>query len=459
MINVKAGELVKILLILPYDTTYRYEGFFKRSISYAPLTLTTLAALVPPGMNAEIDIIDEGVQKPTYHSKSYDIVGITCVASSAPRAYLLAEYWKKRGAFVVLGGAHPTLMPEEASKYADSVVVGPGEESWPQLLLDYKDGKAQKIYSAAKSDFSACPVPRRDLLPKGKYLSVPTVIANRGCKNACRFCCINRLWGGKGNTRPIEKVVEEVKSLNTKRILLLDPSPNSDKEYSKELLKSLIPLKIKWGGLSTIDIVDDPELLELTVKSGCEGLLIGFESINQSNICMTGKTFNNTLKYKEAVKTLHKNGICVLGCFILGFDNDTAESLLQLPDIVDDFKIDIPRFAVLTPFPGTEIYSGLKAEKRILSEDWALYDSNHVVFRPKQLVPSELQKVYFEVWEKTYSIQRIIKRVVSSCRDKTIMLTANIGFGYYSGNIKRQGKEYIKLLTQSEKSTVDLRSD
>lgn len=430
---------MRILLILPSDSTYKYKGFFKRSLSYAPLTLITLASLVPREFGAQIDIVDEGVQKVCYSKYYYDIVGITCVASSAARAYELASYFKSKGSFVVLGGAHPTLLPNEASEHADAVIVGPGEASWPKLLGDYMSGKAKKIYRCSPSDSLLVPVPRRDLLPKGKYLSVPTVLANRGCSNCCEFCSIHKLWGCKNVTRPIHEVIDEIRLLNTKKILLLDPSPTSNRQYAKELFNALVSLKIKWAGLSTMDTAYDDELLELMIRSGCEGLLVGFESLNQINLNMSRKAFNGVHRYKEAINKFHAGKISILGCFVLGFDHDTKEDFAVIPETIDELGIDIPRFSVLTPFPGTDLYNRLKHEGRILTEDWSLYDTEHVVFEPKNMAPDELGRGLHKIWADCYKIERIIKRCAQMQDNRLLGWLVNMGFRYYS-------KRFSKLI-------------
>ncbi|NLD45646.1 MAG: B12-binding domain-containing radical SAM protein [Clostridiaceae bacterium] len=423
---------MRILLILPYDSTYKYKGFFKRSLSYAPLTLTTLAALVPDEFNAHIDIVDEGVEKLELKNDFYDIVGITCVASSANRAYELAAYFRGKGSFVVLGGSHATLMPEEALKHADAVVAGQGEKAWPELLYDFSKGKAKKVYSCPSTGPLFSPVPRRDLLTAGKYLNVPTIIANRGCSNHCEFCSIHKLSCCCSNLRPVNEVIDEIIQVRAKKILLLDPSPLSNREYAKELFAAMAGQGIKWAGLSTIDIAADEEVFELAVKSGCEGLLVGFESLNQSSLAGCRKTFNSVKGYKEAVAKLHSGGISVLGCFVLGFDDDTLHDFLDLPEIIDELNIDVPRFSVLTPFPGTDLYVRLKKEGRILSEDWSLYDTEHVVFQPQNMTPDELEKALYTIWKRCYGMRRLVKRSINMPQNRLLGLITNLGFRYYT---------------------------
>lgn len=437
---------MRILLILPHDRIYRYRGPFKRLLVCAPLALTTLAALVPEELDAHIDIVDEGVQKPDYEGKVYDVVGITCVASSSTRAYSLTEYWQAKGAFVVLGGVHPTLMPEEAGKHADAVVVGLAEDTWPRLLRDWKAGTVKKMYCADYRKELSCPAPKRELQAKHRYLPVATVIANRSCTNHCEYCSVHRFFGRKSVTRPIPEVVDEIKHLNARGVMFYDPNLISDREYAKRLLEALIPLRLRWGGSATVDIVYDKEFLELAVKSGCEGFLFGFESFSQSSLNGSGKSFNQVSKYKEAVKIMHDHGMSVLGCFVLGFDGDTKEGLERMVQIVDDLEVDLPRYAVLTPFPGTNLFSRLEEEDRILTRDWSLYDSEHVVFRPKQMAAWELQQILHSTWKRSFSTSRIIRRVARTRKNRLLNLTASLGIRYYAHGLADEGLEHLDLL-------------
>lgn len=419
---------MKILLILPRDYLYRYHGLANKLIGpYAPLTLVTLAALVPKEFEAQIDILDEGIQKPDYEGKFYDLVGITCVASSACRAYELSEYWRSRGAFVVLGGPHPTLMQEEALQHADAVVVGLAEETWPQLLYDFKNGIVQKCYKAHYTGELSSPAPRRDLFPRLGYLPVPTMVANRGCQNHCFFCVVNQADYSRCAVRPIPEVIDEIRSLRARRIMFLDPNLVSDREYAKNLLEALIPLKLTWMAPTPSDIVYDRELFELMVRSGCEGVLIGFESFSQASLNRNGKKFNQVNQYKEIVKTLHTHGMAVSGCFVLGFDDDTPAILTRTAEIVYDIDIDFPRYALLTPFPGTRLFTRLKREGRLLTEDWSFYDSQHVVFRPRHMLPARLQQIFSDTIQQSFSYRHIFHRARVAPHSLFLSLMANLG--------------------------------
>lgn len=432
---------MKILFILPFDNTYRYQGSFKKSVSYAPLTLTTLAALVPPELNAEITLVDEGVEKGEYAYRTWDIVGITCVASTAPRAYYLANYFQGRGSHVLLGGVHPTLMPDEAQRFCDSLFVGYAEDTLPQFFSDYLEGKPKKRYDHDASLPLSAPIPRRDLQRNERYISAPSIIANRGCRNNCDFCSIPRLWGRDNNTRPVEEVVEEIRLTGQRRFLFLDPSPDSNKDYARMLYEALIPLKIQWAGLLTSRVTKDKEFFDLIIRSGCVGTLIGFESLSHDSMVASRKVFNNVTKYREIVRDFHKHDISVLGTFVLGLDGDTPKSMAETVGLIDEMEVDLPRFAVLTPFPGTDVFRKLKDAGRIFTEDWSLYDSEHVVYEPKHFSPQELQHIFFEVYTKTYSVPRIMRRAARA-RHKLLIGAAGLGFRHYAYSLYRYKRSW-----------------
>jgi len=430
---------MRILLVLPADGTYRYGGFFKRTLSYAPLTLTTLAGLVPKAWGCEIELLDEGVQHACHDGKFFDVVGITCVASSSTRAYALAHHWRHRGAYVVLGGPHPTLVPEEAAEHADSVIAGPAEEAWPRVLEAFREGRpifgVVRGRPLAKSPYQQ---PRRDLLPGHRYLSIPTVIATQGCPNSCSFCSVNHIWEQKPIARPVAEVMDEIRGFASKRILFLDPNLTADREYALELFTALTPLKRTWGGLATLELADDPELLKAAERSGCRGLLIGYESVSQAALDASGKSFQQIEKYSNLTARIRESGISVLGCFILGFDADRVEDLRRLPDIVDALHIDVPRFAILTPFPGTALHKFLKEKGRILTDDLRLYDCEHAVYRPALMTPEELEGLLAEVWRKTYSLKRIARRVLKARSDRLLALACNVGLRHYGLNLPQR---------------------
>lgn len=436
---------MKILFILPYDNTYRYHAAFIPSISYQPLTLSTLAALVPSDIT-DITLIDEGVQKFDYSKENYDIVGISIVTSSSKRGYQLADSFRKRGSYVIMGGHHASLLPEEARNHADTVFVGSGEKTVPQFFIDFLNGSPERVYTAnAKTDYnvnthSTCtekaPAPRRDLMTMKGYLKQPTIIADYGCGNNCNYCVIHSFWGKKSK-RPIKDVIQEMKQLGAKEYLFLDPSPFSDKAYARELFYELSKLKIKWAGLSTLDVTDEEELLDLLEKSGCIGTLLGFESFHEEDLKSLSKHKNKVDQYADIVGKLHEKKIAVLGTFMLGLDHDTVESIRQLPDLIEAVRIDVPRFAIITPYPQTPLFKELDAQKRIFNKDWSYYDSVHAVFEPKNISPGDLETEFIRLWKESYHIKRIIHRIRYTPQRKLTTFITNMGFQVYANRIEK----------------------
>ena len=429
---------MKILFITPYDNNYRYKSAFSKSLSYMPLTMPYLAALTPAEYGAEFKAIDEGVQKCDYERLGfYDIVAITAVTSSVKRGYELARYFKGKGSHIVMGGHHVTLMPHEAAAYADTVMTGPADRIWPLFIKDFANGTPQKRYDGEHCDIGAANIiPMRSLMQKSKYIGVPTVIANFGCTNKCEFCVINSFWGGKHATRQIPDVIDEIRSLKAKRILFLDPSPTSNRAYAKEFYEALIPLRIQWAGLCTTDVCEDGELFDLMIKSGCIGILMGFETFSEDSLKESRKR-NKVAQYKAAVERFHQNGVSVLGTFMLGFDGDTRESILKMPDYIEEIGVDIPRFAILTPYPNTPTYERLDAEGRILSKDWNDYDSIHATFSPKGFTARELEELLVQVSNECYTFGRIMKRAVKNKYGGLLKLGINLGFRIYHKKVER----------------------
>jgi radical SAM superfamily enzyme YgiQ (UPF0313 family) len=256
--------------------------------------------------------------------------------------------------------------------------------------------------------------------------------ATRGCPNECDFCVIPGAWGSTQFFRPIEEVVREIETLPGRYVCFLDPSPTEDVEYAKALFRAMIPLRKTWFGLSTVKIAEDLELLDLCAKSGCRGLLLGFESLSQTGLEWIGKDFNLPAKYMEVVSKLHDRGIAIQGCFVFGFDSDDESVFERTVEFVHASAIDLPRYAVCTPFPRTELYKKWKAEGRILTEDWALYDSQHVVYRPTQMSPERLLEGLQWAWDETYGAGRIAGRIVRSRCVPLISALANVGYRIYA---------------------------
>ncbi len=427
----KADQL-RIALVSPRGPLYRRTGgAWKKSLRYAPLTLTTLAALIPPELNAAVTLIDEGIEDIDLGLEA-DLIGISAITGTAPRAYELAAHFRGRGIPVVLGGVHPTLMPDEAQQHADSIVVGYAEETWPQLLHDFVAGRMAARYTQSPTlSLAGKPWPRRELLPRGQYVISQTIEATRGCIHHCEFCVVPTAWGGPLQ-KPVHEVIDEIRSMKTKRLLFLDLNLIADKDYAAELFTAMIPLRVQWGGLATTLIAWDEAFLDLTAASGCRGLLIGFETLSADALKETRKGFNQRTDYLEVARRLHDRGIAMQGTFVFGFDSHTEASFGETVDFIMEARIDLPRFAVLTPFPGTPLFARLKQDGRILTEDWTLYDGQHVVYEPARMAPDTLLRKTEWAWKSVYSYGSIFQRLRGVTTHWPLALAANLGYRFYA---------------------------
>jgi radical SAM superfamily enzyme YgiQ (UPF0313 family) len=427
---------MKIVLISPKGPLYRSKGgIFKKSLRYQPLTLTTLAALIPAELNADIELIDEGIQDVPDNLQA-DLIGITVITGTAKRSYELAKQFRARGITVVLGGPHVTLMPQEAGEQADAICIGYAEESWPQLLRDFANGTMQPIYRQSPTmSLENMPFARRDLFDKRHFLTQAVFEATRSCAHDCEFCVAPAAWGRKQYQKPIDWVIEDIRRTGQKKIIFVDLNLVSDVKYAKELFTRLIPLKLNWFGLSTVLIAHDRELMELMARSGCKGLLLGLETVSQDSLKDAKKSFNASVGYKSLIADLHHLGISVQGCFVFGLDHDMPDVFDTTAEFAIDAGVDLPRFAVLTPFPGTPLHTRLAAEGRILSRDWELYDGQHVVFQPKNMTVQQLRDGHERAWKKTYAWSSITRRLWHAKNFQPLALSANIGYRFYAHHL------------------------
>ena len=405
---------------------------------YAPLTLTTLASLIPPEIPAHVTLLDEGVDEIDPAAIDADLVGITVITGTAPRAYELAREFRRRHLPVVLGGVHPTLVPDEAALHADSVVVGYAEESWPQLLRDFAAGRMQRRYDQSPQlKLDGLPFPSRHLYKKGMVNVSDTIEATRGCIFQCEFCVVPAAWGTRPLQKPVGDVIADLRQMGAKRVIFLDLNLIADLAYARELFTALIPLKLRWAGLATTTIAWDEELLDLAARSGCRGLLIGFESLDQKALDETRKSFNMRKDYHLVVDRIHDRGIAIMGCFVFGFDSDTLATFDRTVDFVMESRMDLPRYAIAVPFPATALYRRLKAENRILTEDWSLYDGQHVVFEPRNMSPDQLLHHTSGAWKRTYQYKSIARRVLGSGTRMALSIPANLGYRFYANNLDK----------------------
>ena len=443
------GGKLRILLIMPDGRIHKLKaGPFHRSFREAPLTLTTLAALAPPELNAEFVLVDKSVGQQVPYQSYFDLVGISLLTGTANEGYEIADKFRANGTPVVLGGIHVTLMPEEAARHADTIVTGFAEQTWPQLLNDFTKGCMKNIYSSFEADISNMPPPRRELQKSFAYMLPNTIFITRGCRNSCDFCSVpaaNFGW----HTRPIGDVVAEIKGLKSKYFAITDVHLTADREYAKELFTAMIPLKKRWGGLASTTIADDPELLELLRKSGCSYLLMGFESFNSRALDRMNKSFNCVQHYHDVVEKLHEKKVAIQGCFIFGFDEDDRNIFEQTVTYVNELKIDIPRYALYTPYPKTALFKRLKAENRLLHKDWYYYDTQHVVIKPAQMTAAELDAGFKWAYKNTFTVRSSLSRALDSGGPVPVTFIGNLAYKIYIKRLYTDNNRFPDAILKS----------
>lgn len=374
-----------------------------------PLALPMLAAVTPK--QHESIMIDENYQNINFDFEC-DIVGISVITSAATRAYQIADNFRKRNVPVVLGGCHPSILPKEAKQHADSVVIGEAEEIWPKLLKDFEEGKLKPFYHPTNPvDLKNIPSPKRDII-KRSFFAAPAQLS-RGCPYGCKFCFLtNSIHGQIHRNRPVDYVVDEIKSITQKLIIFYDPSLTIDAEYTKTLFKALKGLNKKFICLGNVDVLgNDDELLMLAKEAGCIQWHIGFESVSQPVLEKVGKKTNKVENYLKTVKKIHKYGMNVHGFFMFGLDGDDSSVFDETLKFIMESQLDSVDLSTLIPFPGTPLYEELSKQGRILTKDWSKYRfQKNIVFKPKILSEAELLAGVIKIFKNYYSSKNVVKR-------------------------------------------------
>ncbi|RJQ32082.1 MAG: radical SAM protein [Actinobacteria bacterium] len=392
------------------------------------LSLPTLAALTPS--EVEVIINDEVVERIDFEEQ-VDLVAISFLTSLAPRAYEIADEFMKRGVKVVLGGIHVSMLPDEAIKHADSIVIGEADELWPGLINDFKQNKLQKIYRMkTPPSLTNSPIPRWDLLKTHEYCYF-TVQVGRGCPNSCDFCSVWSFNGHKYRNKSVHTVIEEIRYLRAidpkKMIFFADDNLLAKPEFAKSLFKNLIPLKINsWWCQAAINRLNDSQLLKLMYESGCRAVFIGFESVKQESIFELNKSkVNKVEQYKEIVNLIHKNGIAVIGSFMLGNDNDDIATIEATSNFIKDTNLAFSMINLITPAPGTLLYERLASQGRITSNLWHEYDGEKVCFQTKQISPTILQSERNRLLKHLYKYNSMHSRFTNLWRNKVFVRGRN----------------------------------
>jgi radical SAM superfamily enzyme YgiQ (UPF0313 family) len=411
---------MKVLLISPCRSQKASQ---QKSVIFPQLALDLLAGLTPP--EHEVSIVEEEYEEIRLDADC-ELVGISCMTSNAPRAYELAKEFRERGKAVVLGGIHPTILPEEALRHADSVVVGEAEGVWPRLLDDFGHGRLQKTYHDPRPPLDKyVPVRPRRGLRKGIFHVVP-VMTTRGCPYNCEFCCVHDVYGPRIRHVPVENVVRHIVDSRGRVFMFLDDNIFGDRRYAKELFVAIKPLRIKWAGQGGLSIARDPELLKLARASGCGALFFGLESISEDRLGKMGKSIPRLEEVGEALEALRRAGIYAFASVVFGFDEDTAATFSATVRFMEKHRVGSAAINVLTPYPATRTYSQLKGEGRIFTDDWRYYNHNTVVFRPKNLMVPEL--LAGRIWaRRTFTrIPAMLRRLPANWRHPLLHLAINM---------------------------------
>jgi radical SAM superfamily enzyme YgiQ (UPF0313 family) len=376
------------------------------------LGLGLLAAQTPP----EIDIIyTDDVAKPfdlERDVKDVDLVGISVDSKTARRAYDVAERYRSRGVKVVMGGIHPTAMPDEAGQHADSVVLGEADRIWGKVIADFQAGNLQPRYAGGWPDMTGIPWARRDLFRSRKYLPFQVIQTMRGCPYPCEFCSVSTANGKSLRMRPVDDVIAEAKTLGG-RLLFADDNVMIHRKYADDLFNRLADLGKSWIGQCSLAAIQHEPNIALMAKSGCKALFVGFESIDEETLLLTGKRQNRPRRYAEIVGRLHDYGISTWGSFVFGFDTDNTEVFDRTVEFGIEAKLTMALFAILTPYPGTRLYRRLLEEGRLTDQRWWLrrdHDAGSPYFIPKRMTREQLREGWMRAWQRFYSWSSILKR-------------------------------------------------
>lgn len=400
---------MKITFIRPHITSRRAADALE------PLAFGILARLTPP--DVELKLYDARIE-PVPLDEPTDLVALTVETFTAKYAYQLAAQYRKRGVPVVMGGYHPTLLPEETLQFADAIAIGDAEAVWVQIVEDARAGKLQRVYQSPPNLEVEGVLPDRTIFNGKKYKPLRLVQVGRGCKYACDFCSIHAFYGRSMPRRCLDDVLKEMEELRGKYVFFADDNLFNDLKYAEKLFEALIPYNIHWSCQVSLDIAQNARLMDLMAKSGCVGCLIGFESLDETNLVMMRKKWN--LKYGGYANTLarfYERNIMVFGSFVLGYDNDTVDSFKRTFDFAMESKLALAQFNPLIPTPATSLFERLKKEDRLIYPRWWLDDNyryGETIFRPKKMTPEQLAEGCFKMRSDFGKYSSIFKRLISS---------------------------------------------
>lgn len=410
---------MKILLIKPRWFVRGGQYRYLEHVRFTPLSLGILAALSP---DHDVSIVD-GDWEDMPEEDNFDLVGITATTFTSERAYALADRFRKRGAKVVLGGVHPTILPQESLEHADSAVIGEAEYIWPDLLRDTERGTLQPTYQAARpTDLRDVPAPRRDLLSEPSWFAC--LQATRGCPNSCKYCYLPSVPWRAFRKRPVELVEEEIGRLKQKLLFLVDDNIFADRNYAINVFRALGRHHKIWAIQAPTTIGTDEPLLDEMAKGGCFNVQIGFQSVNPRSLDWAAVRHNVVEKYRALVDKLHARKMLATGFFMFGFDSDGPDCFEATVEMIRDMDLDDANLYILTPYPGTELYAQFQREDRLLAgKDRFQFGWSHAVFRPKLMAPEELERGVQRAYDSLYPHFR--RRLARALLKRFMLLVKN----------------------------------
>jgi len=403
-----------ILLINPSYLQGNGSAAKYRKAFLPPLSLAVLAALVPP--EHKVSVVNDLVEKIDFEG-AYDLVGITSMGMHAPRAYQIADQFRRRTIPVVMGGIHASMLPEEAAQHADSVVIGEAEVIWQQVIEDAEKGQLKKYYKQDKPPaLDKTVLPRWDVMNLGIYSRrfgssrpMMPLFTTRGCPHACKFCVASKFHGRSFRTRPIDVVRQEIEGTKAKELFFVDDNIAAQEDYSRELFRMVRKLNVRWMSQISTTVLQKPDLLELAAASGCFYLIFGIESLNQKSLNSVHKGFNHVTAYEELIERTKRAGIVPILSFIFGLDEGISDQFRVTLEFLRRNKVGFATFYILTPSPGTDLYQEFEADGRISEVDWSLYDGTHAVFKPEGRSQASLENGFWETYREMFTLHSMLR--------------------------------------------------
>ena len=388
---------------------------FSRRSLFMPLNLAICAAVVPDRWDAEI--IDENVSDEPHEpsGEGIDAVGIGAMTTQARRAYELADAYRALGLPVILGGIHPSALPDEAGAHGTIVCRGDAEATLPAALADLDAGRAKSFYDWEDYPSAEIATPRKDLLNPKDYLVFNPIQTTRGCPHGCTFCTTPAIFGRRFRQRDIGSIVEEMRqakeAFNTRMFIFSDDDVAGNHAWATELFEAITPLGIKWASQCDILISRSDKLLRTMRRSGCEGVILGLESPRAGTLAEAGKRYADADAYVRQIRTIQAHGISIWGSFIFGFDSDSWRDCMNAVRFAQRARLSMSCYPILTPYPGTEVFDTYRREGRLLTLDWDKYNGSTVVFQPKHMTIDELRHSQMAAFNEFYSLPSVLRRL------------------------------------------------